>query len=302
VGSLFTPDGHRVTTRIRIRLSSSLGKEIVTTCDESGKFVFSGLSNATYTVSVDEDKDFETVSEQVDIALSNRDLPQSFTVMLRLVPKVKTVPSPKVIRTENAEVPKKAMGFYNAAVELAEKGDRAGAVEQLKQAVSAYPSFMLAYTELGVQYLSMNDLANAETSLAAALKLKRDAYEPNVNMGILLVRGKRFAEAEAPLRAALKANGQSAVAQFYLGRSFIALKRLPEAEAALKASITLSNDSLKEAHRVLASLYLDTGDYPKAAAEIETYLQANPAAADAENLRSVLKQIKDQPAGQPQKP
>jgi type IV pilus assembly protein PilF len=311
-GRVLAPDGQPISHRIRIRLSSTAGKEIITTTDDAGKFIFTGLSNASYTISVDEDKDYEAASQQVDIFETTGAAPkgeprgytpsQYFNVSLRLVSKVKTGPTPKVIHTENAQVPRKALAYYDAAMKLVDKGDRAGVIEQLKQAVAAYPAFMLAYTELGVQYLSLNDLGNAETSLAAALKLKPEAYEPNVNMGILLVRGKRFSEAEAPLRAALKANENSAVAQFYLGRTLIALRRTSEAESALKAAVTLSGDTLKEAHRVLASLYLDTGDYPKAAAEIETYLQANPPAADAENLRSVLKQIKDQPAGQPQKP
>ena len=311
-GTVIAPDGQPVSHRIRIRLSTTAGKEIIATTDDAGKFIFTGLSNASYTVTVDDDKEYETVSQQVDIFEHNgaaprgeprRDTPpQYFNVSLRLISKVKIAPSPKVIKTENAEVPKKALAFYDAALESAGKGDRAGAIEQLKQATAAYPPFMLAHTELGVQYLGLNDLANAETSLAAALKIKADAYEPNVNYGILLVRSKRFAEAEPPLRNALTANDHSAVAQFYLGRTLIALKRYAEAETALNAAVTLSGDTLKEAHRMLASLHLEKGDNTRAATEIEAYLRVNPQAADAENLRTVLKQLKEQPAAQPQKP
>ena len=66
---------------------------------------------------------------------------------------------------------------------------------------------MLAFTEMGVQYMLTNDLLNAEDSLNAALKIDHDAYEPNINQGIVLVRGKRYGEAEGFLRCGFKGKG-----------------------------------------------------------------------------------------------
>ncbi|MBK8305382.1 MAG: hypothetical protein IPK98_19200 [Chloracidobacterium sp.] len=122
------------------------------------------------------------------------------------------------------------MEFYENALKLAGTGDNKGAIVQLKLAIAEYPAFMLAYTEMGVQYLKLNELEKADEALHAALKIKPDAYEPLVNRGIVMFRSKQFVDAETLLRRALNAKEQSAVAHFYLGRTFVSVKRYDEAK------------------------------------------------------------------------
>jgi len=94
------------------------------------------------------------------------------------------------------------------------------------------------------------------------------------------------------LRAALKAKEMSPVAHFYLGRALAAQKKYDEAETELNSSITTGADGMKEAHRILASIYLEKDDYKLAAKSLETYLSLNPNASDAESLRKTLEQLK----------
>jgi hypothetical protein len=161
VGTVYGPSGQPVNARIRVRLASLRFREVMTSTDDYGKFAFSGLGAGTYTVNVDEDPDYEAVSQQVELQRG----PDSYNVSLRLTFKKNAPGRASIFRTENAGVPQKALDLYYKANDLAKAGDRAGAIEQLKLAVAAYPRFMLALTEIGVQYLILGDLAKADEAL-----------------------------------------------------------------------------------------------------------------------------------------
>ena len=299
VGMILMPDGTQVTRRMRIRLSSLTAGEVITTTDDRGRFNFSKIRNGTYTVTVDGEDDFDTTNEQVEVSLPSTALSQSFNVTLRLRAKRNDLKKPAVIKSENAGVPKPALDLYSQAVELSNAGDNRGAVAKLKEAIVAYPEFMVAYTELGVQYAKLNELENADAALQSALKIKPDAFEPLVNRGIVLVRLKRFAEAETVLREAAKAKDLSPIASLYLGRALAGQKKYDDAITSLNYALMIGGDEMKEAHRNLASIYLERDEYKLAEQSLETYLKLNPNAPDAESLRKILLQLKNAPTDKP---
>ncbi len=188
VGTVFFPDGTRVNMRMPIRLQSLTKGEVLAVTDDSGRFVFSRISNGIYTFVFAGDKDFESVSQDVEIE-TPRNSGQTFTMMIRLRYKAKSDMKPGVINSENADVPKKALNFYNKGIELArskEPKDIKDGIEQLKLAVAEYPKFVNAYNEMGIQYMQLNDLEKAEETFRLALKIKSDAFEPLMNRGIVL--------------------------------------------------------------------------------------------------------------------
>src|SRR2546423_4045928 len=68
VGTIFEPSGFPITTRMRIRLTSlDLGKEILASSDDHGKFVFSGLAPGSYMIYLDDDGtgEYEAASQSV---------------------------------------------------------------------------------------------------------------------------------------------------------------------------------------------------------------------------------------------
>jgi tetratricopeptide (TPR) repeat protein len=293
VGTVFAPGGFPVNTRIRIRLACLTSREIITTTDDSGKFVFSGVSPGTYTVNFDEDQDYQSQSQQVEIENPRSSQPQSYTVFLRLVPKPGSLGKAAVVESKTAGVPKKAVDHYNEALRLSKNGDARGAIAELKAAVEAYPKFALALTELGIQQLKTGDLEEADKSFAAALELSPDEYEPTINRGIGLFRQKRYDDAERYLRSALKLKEGSTIAHFYLGRTLMGRGDLDQAEKELIIAQTSSKDSMPEVHRMLTQLYIQKNDHAKARQELEIYITANPTAPDIEHLREVLKQLQD---------
>ena len=70
------------------------------------------------------------------------------------------------------------------------------------------------------------------------------------------------------------------------------LGRNEDAEKAFLTCLKMSPDDFKEAHRLLAAIYLDRGALPRVVEELEAYLKVVPTAPDAENLRQVIEQSK----------
>lgn len=293
VGTVYWPSGKRADTKIGIRLISLTRSEISVMTDDQGRFGFGHVPPGEYTVIVEGEDEFEPVSERVVVETGGYKL--SYAVNIRLRERAGRKPSnpkPSVVKAENAGIPPTALVHFDKAVLLSRSGDHRAAINELNQAIAAYPGFANGYNELGVQYMKLNDLDKADIALQSALKIKPDSFEPLLNRGILLLRQKRYADSEATLKSALTANASSAVAQYYLGRTLTALERFDEAEKALLLSITLSGDTHHEAHRMLANLYIASGNDARAIEELEKYLILVPAASDAENLRKIIVQLK----------
>lgn len=294
IGRVFGPSGRPIESRVRIRLSTMARGDRISTTDESGNFAFRGLPSGSYTITIEKEKDFEPTSQSVDIRQYPGDRPQTYTANIRLAFKAGVAVKPAVLNAELVNVPQKARTYYDNAVELAKKNDHPGAIEQLKLATQESPSFTLAFNELGVQYLKLNQLDNADEAFQRALKLTPESFAALINRGIVNVMMKRDGEAIPILRKALKKNDKSPVGHYFLGQALANQGLFEQAEKELLASLELGKEEMKEAHRLLAIIYTSRGARKQAAEELEAYLKLAPNAPDAEKLKETIRQLKDQ--------
>ena len=285
--------GQRLQRRVTIRLRTMTRGDRVIMTDDYGNFAFRGLMSGDYTIVIDKEKDFQPFSQVVTIIQPRGFPPQNYTLSIRLELKERTDAKPGVINAELANVPQPALIYFNSALEQVKKNDRLAAIEQLKLAIKEYPSFMLAFNELGVQYLKLNQLENADEAFQAALKLAPDALAPLINRGIANVMMKRYGEAVPILRKAVKKNDQSAVGHYFLGQALANLGLFEEAEKELLASLALEKEEMKEAHRLLAIIYTSRGATKQAADQLEAYLKLAPDARDAEKLKDKIRQLRE---------
>jgi tetratricopeptide (TPR) repeat protein len=292
-GTILAPSGQRLERRVNIRLQTMTRGDRVTMTDEYGKFVFQGLVTGDYTVVIDKEKEFEPYSQSVEIKQFRGFPAQTYNLNIRLEWKGRAEAKPGVLNAEFANVPPRALVYYNNAVEQAKKNDHPGAIEQLKLAIKEYPSFMLAFNELGVQYLNLNQLENADEAFQGALKIDPDAFAALINRGIANVLMKRYGEAVPILRKALAKNDQSAVGHYFLGQALANLGLFEDAEKELLASLKLGEKEMKEAHRILAIIYTSRGAKKQAADELEAYLKLAPDAPDAEKLKDKIRQLRE---------
>ncbi len=292
-GRVYFPSGQRVDRPVKVRLNTMTRGDFITMTDNKGSFSFRKLATGTYTVVIDAEKDYEPVTERVDIITrSVGSQEQIFMVQIKLRLRGGSESKPEVLSADFANVPRPALALYKQALEEAQAGKNKAAIEHLNQAISEYPGFMLAFNELGVQYLKLGQLAKANESLQSALKIAPDAFAPLMNHGIVLVLLKQYKEAEPELRSALNNKEQSAVGHYYLGRALAYQQRYDEAEKELTRAVTLGGGEVKEAHRYLAAIYNVRGDRERAIAELETYLHLSPTPEDAARVRQLIQQLK----------
>ena len=294
VGTVYAPDGFPITQRMRIKLNSPARGDIIVTTDERGQFVFSGVSSGTYTVIIDTEKEYQPVSQSVEIVRERNFVPETYTITIRLreVDGPKSTTKPSVVNAANAGVPKKALEFYDKAAQLAREKDYLGAIKELKLAVEEYPSYVSALSLIGMLYMRLNELDKADDAFKAALKIDPDAYEPLLYRSITFYKLSKFKDAESSLRKTLKVKPESAAAYYYLGRTLNKLGKNDEAEKAFLTCTEKNPGEFKESHRVLAAIYLDQGKPERVVEQLEIYLKLVPTAPDAENLRMVLEQNK----------
>ncbi|HEY9233071.1 MAG TPA: hypothetical protein VIS78_13030 [Blastocatellia bacterium] len=78
-----------------------------------------------------------------------------------------------------------------------------------------------------------------------------------------------------------------------MAHALIGLNRFAEAERQLNEAIKLGGDTVVEAHRWLAAVYIEAHKEPRAADELEKYLTLQPAARDAGRIRDIIRQLRN---------
>jgi Flp pilus assembly protein TadD len=199
----------------------------------------------------------------------------------------------RVVSAELLSVPEKARLLYEKGIEHSQKGNREAAIEAFKQAIAEHPSFTMAFNELGVQYLKSDRVEEADQAFQNALKIDPNSFAALTNRGIANVIMKRYGEAVPFLRRALKQDDQSAVGHYFLGQALANLGLFDEAEKELVASLKLGKEQMKEAHRILAIIYSSRGAKKQAAKELEIYLKLSPDTPDADQIKQMIRQLKE---------
>lgn len=290
-GTILVSTG-RLERRVAVRLQTMTTGDRIAMSDENGNFAFRGLPSGEYTIVIDKEKDFEPFRQSVDIRQFRGTPPQVYPLSIRLQLKGQAVAKPGVLNAELADVPARALEFYNKGLENSAAGKNEDAVKQLKLAITEYPKFSVALTELGVQYQKLGQLDKAEEALKSALEITPDSFAALTNYGIVLVRAKRYAEAEPVLRRALKQQEKSAIAHFYLGRALAYTGAFAESKKELTVAIDSGGNEMIEAHRYLAGVYNALGDREHAIAELETYLKLAPKSEDAAQIRELIRKLR----------
>jgi tetratricopeptide (TPR) repeat protein len=293
-GRIFSPTGKMPESGIRITLETPRSGTLTTFADADGAFIFNNLSGGSYQVTIDAGKQYETVRESINLESTPV---YQLPVYLRLKP-------------ENnpafTGVPKSAIDLYNKGAEAGRNGDSKKAIEQLQAALALHPQFAAALNELGVQYIKLGQMDKAAETYEAVLKLNPRDASAHLNLGIalynlsvnLLAEKKidesraKLTQTEQHLREAIKINSNGPTAHYYLGLTLIKFKKYDEAQKEIELAIANGGDNLALAHKYLGGLYMNAKRNKDAADQLENYLQLDPKARDAEQIRTTIKDLR----------
>jgi len=247
---------------------------------------------------VDGGKEYESTREPVTIDPIGRGHIVQVTIQLR--------PKPDAANPAFAGVPQAALDAYQKGTAAAQKGNSKDAVQFLNQAVAASPTFSLALSELGSQYLRLLQWNKAEETFDALLKLKSDDAGAQLDLGIALYNEgvellnqqkfddaeKKFNGSETHLREAIRLKLPGPSAHYYLGIMLIKFKAYDEAQKELELAISNGGENLALAHRYLGGVYGNIHKYKEAADELEKYLKLEPKTPDADKIKASIKEYR----------
>lgn len=301
-GRVYFPAGEQRSGKIiKLHLESndSTGAMTVVT-DQDGVFRFNSLRAGNYSVVVDGGKDYESTREPVTIdPIGNGRIVQ---ISIQLRPKI------DASNATFAGVPQNALDLYQKGTAAAQKGNSKAAVEFLGKAVTAYPNFTQALSDLGAEYLKLFQWEKAVASFEAFLKLKPNDATAHLDLGIAIYNvsaallndkkldesSQKLVQAESHLRAALNLKNNGPSAHYYLGMTLIKLKRYDEAQSELELTIKNGGGGIALAHKYLGGLYMNARRNKEAADELEEYLQLDPRAPDADKIKEAVSKLRKQ--------
>ncbi|HEX6184719.1 MAG TPA: tetratricopeptide repeat protein [Pyrinomonadaceae bacterium] len=293
-GRVIMPDGKAVTKAVKVTLKIVTGDHTVAYTDQQGLFEFNGLSTGAYTVEAeaDREREFETVTERVQVL---RNTPVSVTLMLREKTAKPGESSPAgVVSAQElgAKVPAKAAEAFERGSAAARAGKPAEAVAHFEKAVALHPDYLAARNDLGTQLLALGRLEEAGEQLREAARIDPKAFNPRLNLAIVYVGRGRFIEAAEAAELALALNPASPGARLYAGIAHLGLEGFERAETELTTAYRLGGAPFALAQFHLGQLYLNRGERALALKAFETYLRDMPDAANAEQVKRLLGELR----------
>jgi len=292
-GQIFGPDGKQLLAEVRFQVISSDGSfQQYYFTDSNGRMIVPGLRlGKSYTLVVESDGSTYG-GTSVTFNLESLQYLNVFLPPLQSRkeprPTEKTVEAPVLSRN----VPQEAARSYFQALALVQKGKLAEAVRPLEQAIARYDRFSEAYNDLGVVYLKLNRLKDAETALRRAVELDATDYRPLANLGIVLVREQRYSEAIPFLSESLHLHPGLSEAELRLGEALLESGRLDEAETHLVAAMEAKDSHRPEAMLKLAIVKVEKNDTAGAVMLLESYLAEFPKASNRAEIEYLLKRLR----------
>lgn len=193
-------------------------------------------------------------------------------------------------------IPLEAKRAYEKAVEELdrEKPDEAG-LNDLKKAIDLFPNYYMALERLGTEYVKRGQFEPANIVLSKAVEVYPRGFMSLYSLGVTLYNLKRMDAAAEMLDRAVSVQPGSINTQLYLGMVLRQQSKYDQAEIHLKRANELGKGQVPEAHWQLALLYNHLKRNAEAANELEAFLKLEPDARDAEQIRKLIKRLRENP-------
>jgi tetratricopeptide (TPR) repeat protein len=180
-----------------------------------------------------------------------------------------------------------AVAAYNAGAGLYNEGKKAEAAAKFEEAVAAKPDLIAGWEALAKASAELKNNDRAIQAANKALELAPDETDMYaVLYNAYTVTGDKAKAAEAKKKLPADANSL-----FNDAAKLINSGKEAQAEPLLKQAIAV-NDKFAAAYYELGVLYLHTGKYADAKANLGKYLELDPNGKDAATAKEMLKYVK----------
>jgi Flp pilus assembly protein TadD len=165
-----------------------------------------------------------------------------------------------------------AVAHLREGARFAREGQPAKAIEHYRRARALAPASPEPHNQLGLVYLGLGRLEEAQQEFEAALRLAPDTASFLNNLGLVLQMRGEFRRALGFLRRAWEGEPPRVESGVNLALVLKHLGRREEARAVLTAVLRI-RDSLPEGHLTLAGLLAEEGDRSGALLHYQRFLE-----------------------------
>jgi tetratricopeptide (TPR) repeat protein len=267
----------------------------------SGRFFFRGVSQGRFQIRVlPLGTNFEEQTQEVEIygvGASGRQLmdhvQKDFYLRVRRS-STSTSAVPGAIFVQ--EVPEEAKTIYQKAVTDFDGGRVEAAVAGLENALKLYPTYYLALEKLGLIYTGQQKYEKALDVFGKVVAVNSRSFNGWYGLSYVNYALKQWAAAVEAAQRAVSLSSNSEDALLFLGLSLRQARRYEEAEKSLKQADKITKGASADVHWNLALLYAhNLKRYKDAANELELYLKTNPGIPNADSIKKLIKQYRENP-------
>jgi tetratricopeptide (TPR) repeat protein len=191
------------------------------------------------------------------------------------------------ISASDLGIPARARKELAKANELLAKRDLAQALQKLNTAVAIYPSYALAYNNLGVIYAHLGDRDRAREALQRAISVSDHFALAYVNLGRMNISGNDFSNAEVALGKASAFDPTDPTTLILLAYAELMDGRLDDATASSQQAHAIGKPHAF-VHRVAARAFEQKRQLDRAIAELQLFLKEEPGGPRADAARHEL--------------
>jgi Tfp pilus assembly protein PilF len=273
---------------VRVELLSISGSTVeIGATDTSGTARFTRLTPAKYKLRITGDGIVTTESAEIDMTDSGPSITE-FVRVQREPQRIDVAPLPPI----DVNVPPEARKEFDKASEKLEQKNWADAKTHLERAIAIYPKYALAYNNLALTYLNLNQSEKAVETFRTAAELDEHLPQANLYLGRFYYDNKDYKQAEPFLLRA--SDGAPKNPQILLALANTQMKNGELDQSLLNAQKVHSLPDYKPfamAHLIAAQILSDRGKTQDAAEEYRRFLREVPESPMADRVKDALSKL-----------
>jgi hypothetical protein len=289
-GSVYSESTNQRLIHATVRLCDAGGTRLQdSTTDDSGGFVFAGIPAGTYILKVAASGYVPSDTEiNVDFGTGH-----GVTIFLRPEGRKSShIAGAAAISEHELSMPAAARKSMEAGQKklYAEKNP-AGALRDFQTAVAKAPEYYEAFYQMGLTYLALQNSAEAEKSLQAAVTFSQEKFaDADLALASLLLARHDSVHGEPLLRHGLDLNPDSWSGYFQLGKLELYRNHLDAARQAAEKAQSLAPEQAMT-YRLLSLIHMRQKNDPATLADLDAYLRRDPDSPEAVTAKKIRADI-----------
>ena len=183
----------------------------------------------------------------------------------------------------------KTVELYERSAKHESKKEFDKAIEILKEITAIDPADFIGWAKLGMLYIEIESLTEAEAAFRKSLELKVEYTPAWIQMGKIRVAQKGYEPAIEIFKHAITLEPASPTAFRLLGEAYLQAKKGSLGAEALNEALRLDPLGMAECHLLLAKLYEMAGAKNRASREYKLFLTKVPEHPDKKKFEQFIK-------------